>query len=67
MFILFAAPLVNNIPLAALVGLMFMVVIGTFERETLRYKGKVPYEDLFIILIVMIITIVQDLATAMII
>ncbi len=66
-FIMFAAPFLNAIPLASLVGLMFMVVISTFEWESLRYRGKVPVQDIFVIAVVSIVTVFQDLATAVII
>ena len=66
-FLMFAAPLVNAIPLAGLVWLMFIVVISTFERETLKYYGKIPRNDMIVILAVSVITIFFDLATAVII
>lgn len=64
LFLLFAAPLVNAIPLASLVGLMFMVVISTFKWETLKYRGKIPAQDIFVIATVTLITVFQDLASA---
>lgn len=67
LFIMFAAPLVNGIPLASLIGLMFMVVISTFEWESLKYKGKIPHQDLFVIAVVSLVTVFLDLATAVII
>lgn len=45
---------------------MFMVVISTFEWETLKYKGKIPHKDLFVIIVVSVVTIFVDLATAVI-
>ncbi len=62
----FAAPLVNAIPLASLVGLMFMVVISTFQWEIFKYKGRIPGQDILIIATVTILTIFTDLATAVI-
>jgi len=67
LFILFAAPLVNAIALASLVGLMFMVVISTFKWESLKYRGKIPRADFFVIALVTIVTVFADLATAVII
>jgi len=67
LFLLYASPLVNAIPLASLVGLMFMVVISTFQWETLKYKGLVPAADLVVIAVVSIATVFSDLATAVII
>ena len=66
-FILFAAPLIERIPVAVLIGVMFMVVIGTFEWASLRLFGKVPFADIFITILVMIITVAMDLAIAVII
>ncbi|MEW6765363.1 MAG: SulP family inorganic anion transporter [Pseudomonadota bacterium] len=65
-FILFLAPLIEQIPLAALVGLMFMVVIGTFEWGTLHMIGRVPKREIAISAMVAIITVVVDLAAAVI-
>ncbi|MXQ06445.1 STAS domain-containing protein [Alphaproteobacteria bacterium GH1-50] len=63
-FILFAAPLIEQIPLAALVGVMFMVVIGTFAWNSLRILTKVPRADAFVTILVTIVTVATDLATA---
>ena len=65
-FILFAAPLIEQIPLAALVGVMFMVVIGTFAWNSLRILAKVPRIDAFVTILVTIVTVATDLATAVI-
>ncbi len=65
-FILFAAPLIERIPIAVLIGVMFMVVIGTFEWASLRLFGKVPITDIFVTILVMIITVWFDLAIAVI-
>lgn len=66
-FLMFASPVVNSIPLASLVGLMFMVVISTFVWETFKYCKKIPTQDLLIIVVVSIATIFTDLATAVVI
>ncbi|NQZ72588.1 MAG: SulP family inorganic anion transporter [Dinoroseobacter sp.] len=63
-FILFAAPLIEQIPLAALVGVMFMVVIGTFAWNSLRILRKVPATDAVVIILVTVVTVMTDLATA---
>ena len=63
-FILFAAPLIELIPLAALVGVMFMVVIGTFAWNSFKILRKVPAIDAFVILLVTVVTVWQDLAVA---
>lgn len=52
------------IPLAALVGVMFMVVIGTFEWSSLRLINKIPVSDVVVIVIVSVVTVVADLAIA---
>ena len=66
-FILFGSSFVNVIPLAGLVGVMFMVVVGTFKWESLKYGGKVPKNDLVVVVVVSVVTIFADLATAVII
>ena len=63
-FILFASGLIEQIPLAALVGVMFMVVIGTFAWNSLTIFRKVPMMDAFVIVLVTIVTVMTDLATA---
>ena len=63
-FILFASPLIELIPLAALVGVMFMVVIGTFAWNSLRILWKVPLIDAFVIILVTVVTVYEDLAVA---
>ncbi|WP_208559199.1 SulP family inorganic anion transporter [Marinilactibacillus kalidii] len=65
-FIMFGSSFINAIPLAGLVGVMFMVVVGTFKWESLRYRGKVPAQDILVVIIVSVITIFADLATAVI-
>ncbi|MCF6189482.1 MAG: SulP family inorganic anion transporter [Cocleimonas sp.] len=59
-FILYASPLIEVIPIAVLVGVMFMVVIGTFEWGSLRMLGKIPLADWFIIVAVTAITVISD-------
>ncbi len=63
-FILFAAPVIEMIPLAALVGVMFMVVIGTFAWNSLKILRKVPLTDAFVIVLVTVVTVMEDLAVA---
>ncbi|HBS50448.1 MAG TPA: sodium-independent anion transporter [Rhodobacteraceae bacterium] len=63
-FILWGAPLIEQIPLAALVGVMFMVVIGTFAWNSLMILRKVPKTDAFVILLVTVVTVMEDLAVA---
>jgi SulP family sulfate permease len=66
MFILFLSPWIEKIPMATLVGIMFMVVIGTFEWGSLRLFGKVPRQDIFVGLLVALVTVLTDLAIAVI-
>ena len=63
-FILVAAPVIELIPLAALVGVMFMVVIGTFALNSLKILTKVPLVDAIVIVLVTGVTVAYDLATA---
>lgn len=65
-FILFASTWIERIPLAALIGVMFVVAEKTFEWGTLNLFGKVPKKDVFVGLLVGGITIVADLAIAVI-
>lgn len=65
-FVLFGAPLIEQIPLASLVGVMFMVVIGTFAWSSFRIINKVPTSDYFVLFIVTAVTVWQDLAIAVI-
>jgi len=65
-FILFAAPLIEQIPIAALVGVMFMVVIGTFAWSSFRILNKIPLSDAIVLIAVSAITVWQDLAVAVI-
>ena len=65
-FILFAAPLIEMVPLAALVGVMFIVVIGTFEWASFRIIRGVNKEDAFVLFLVTAVTVIADLAIAVI-
>ena len=64
MFILFASEYIEMIPIAALVGVMFMVVIGTFAWSSFKIVNKVPVSDVIVILIVTVLTVIFDLAIA---
>ncbi|WP_116087173.1 SulP family inorganic anion transporter [Tropicimonas sp. IMCC34011] len=63
-FIVAASPLIEQIPLAALVGVMFMVVIGTFAWKSLTILLKVPAADALVIVLVTVTTVLTDLAIA---
>jgi SulP family sulfate permease len=64
-FIMAAGPIIEIIPIAALVGVMFMVVIGTFEWSSLNTFGKVPFSEIIVIVAVTLVTVIlHDLATA---
>ena len=63
-FILVGSSLIEQIPLAALVGVMFMVVIGTFAWNSLRIMTRIPFLDAAVIVLVTIVTVFYDLATA---
>lgn len=66
-FILFASGLIEEIPMAALVGVMFVVVIATFEWSSLRILAKIPRSDAFVLVLVSGITVATDLAMAVVI
>ena len=63
-FILFASAAIEQIPLAALVGVMFMVVIGTFAWRTFQIMHRIPLTDAIVIVIVTGVTVAADLAVA---
>jgi SulP family sulfate permease len=63
-FILFASTYIEMIPIAALVGVMFMVVIGTFAWSTFNIINKIPVSDLIVIILVTALTVIFDLAIA---
>ena len=65
-FVLFGAPLIEQIPIAALVGVMFMVVIGTFAWSSFRILRKIPLSDATVLIAVSGITVWKDLAVAVI-
>ncbi|MBL4706739.1 MAG: SulP family inorganic anion transporter [Flavobacteriales bacterium] len=65
-FILWGAPLIEQIPIAALVGVMFMVVIGTFAWSSFRILFKIPKADAFVLILVSVMTVMFDLAIAVI-
>jgi len=64
LFILVASSLIEQIPLAALIGVMFIVVIGTFEWSSFRIIGKVPRSDSMVLILVSAVTVATDLAVA---
>lgn len=66
-FILFGSSLIEQIPLAALIGVMFVVSEKTFEWGSFRLFGKVPRADVFVGLLVAGVTVYADLAIAVII
>lgn len=64
MFILFASSYIEQVPIAALVGVMFMVVVGTFAWSSFRIINKIPKTDLFVLILVSALTVIFDLAIA---
>ncbi|MEQ9099679.1 MAG: SulP family inorganic anion transporter [Imperialibacter sp.] len=64
-FIMFGAGLVERLPMAALTGLMIMVAIGTFEWASLRTFNKMPKSDIFVMVMVTLVTVfLHNLALA---
>ncbi len=64
-FISFGSDLIEQIPMAALTGLMIMVAIGTFEWASLRSIGRMPFHDVLVIAIVALVTVfLKNLALA---
>ena len=66
MFILFTSSYIEQVPIAALVGVMFMVVIGTFAWSSFRILNKIPKTDIFVLILVSTLTVIFDLAIAVI-
>ena len=65
-FILFASSLIEQVPIAALVGVMFMVVFGTFAWSSFRILNKIPLSDALVLISVSTLTVIFDLAVAVI-
>lgn len=63
--ILFGAPIIEQLPMAALVGVMIMVAIGTFEWASFKIINKMPKHDIFVGILVAVVTILlHNLALA---
>jgi len=66
-FIMFGSELIERLPMAALVGLMFMVAIGTFEWASFKTFNRMPKSDVIVMILVTLITaITHNLAVAVI-
>ena len=64
-FIMFASPVIERLPMAALTGVMVMVAIGTFEWASLKIFNRMPKSDIFVMILVMLITVfLHNLALA---
>lgn len=63
-FILFGSSYIEMVPIATLVGVMFMVVFGTFAWSTFKVLNKVPISDVLVIIVVTALTVIFDLAIA---
>lgn len=64
-FVMFASSLIEKIPMAALTGLMIMVAIGTFEWISIRIINKMPKHDIFVGILVALVTVLfHNLALA---
>ena len=67
-FVMFGSGLIEKVPMAALTGLMIMVAIGTFEWASLKTFTKMPKSDIFVMVMVTLVTVVlHNLALAVII
>ncbi len=66
LFILFASSYIEQVPIAALVGVMFMVVVGTFAWSSFRILNRIPKTDVFVLVLVSALTVIFDLAVAVI-
>lgn len=64
-FIMFGSSIIEQVPLAALTGLMIMVAIGTFEWASLRSFNRMPASDIFVMVLVTLVTVfLHNLALA---
>ncbi|WP_246139191.1 SulP family inorganic anion transporter [Gelidibacter salicanalis] len=63
-FILFTAQYIEQVPIAALVGVMFMMVIETFAWSSFRIMRKIPVADAVVLVVVSAVTVILDLAIA---
>jgi SulP family sulfate permease len=64
-FVMFGSSLIEQVPIAALTGLMIMVAIGTFEWVSVRVFNKMPKHDIFVMLVVILVTVfMHNLALA---
>jgi SulP family sulfate permease len=63
-FILFTDKLIEQVPIAALIGVMFMMVIETFAWSSFRILKKIPKSDAFVLIVVSAVTVIFDLAIA---
>jgi SulP family sulfate permease len=63
-FILFGSTLIERVPVAALIGVMFMVSVGTFEWSSLRILHRIPRTDALVLVAVSVLTVIFDLAIA---
>ena len=67
-FVMFGSSLIEQVPMAALTGLMIMVAIGTFEWASLKTFTKMPRSDVFVMVVVTLVTVfLHNLALAVII
>ena len=65
MIILVGAPVIGKLPMAALTGVMIMVAVGTFEWASLRIFKRMPTSDIFVMIVVMLVTVLlHNLALA---
>ncbi len=63
-FILFGSKLISMIPISTLIGIMFIVVISTFEWSSFEMLNKIPKSDALIIVVVSVVTIFTNLAVS---
>ena len=65
LFVMFGAPVIEQLPMAALTGLMIMVSVGTFEWASLKTITKMPKSDIFVMFVVTLVTVLlHNLALA---
>jgi SulP family sulfate permease len=58
-FVMFGAPIIERLPMAALTGLMIMVAVGTFEWASFKALNKMPKSDIFVMVLVTLVTVLS--------
>jgi SulP family sulfate permease len=58
-FVMFGSNIIEQLPMAALTGLMIMVSVGTFEWASFKAFKRMPKSDVFVMVLVTLVTILS--------